>query len=88
MRSMALASAGWMAWWIYLLATHFAPQRAPSFWVLTAITTLFAAPGLLLALWCMRTRAAWMFFASLAIVANASLLVMPWIARHYMSVAR
>jgi hypothetical protein len=87
MRSMALASAGWMAWWIYLFATHFTPELAPGFWVLTALTTLFAAPGLVLALWCVRSRIAWMFFALLPILANASLLALPWIARHYLPAA-
>jgi hypothetical protein len=85
MRSMALASVGWMSWWIYLFATHFAPHLAPGFWVLTAISTLFAAPGLLLGLWCIRARKAWLFFALIPVIANASLLALPWIARHYVA---
>ncbi|MFT5830222.1 MAG: hypothetical protein ACI9D0_000805 [Bacteroidia bacterium] len=38
-----------------------------------------AVPGLLLALMTVRAKRSWLPFAAVAVFANASLLVMPWL---------
>ena len=82
---MVLASLGWTCWWIFLFAERFAPHVSSAFWVLTSLSTLFAAPGLVFALWSVRARKAWLFFTAIAVAANAGLLAMPWIARHFLA---
>ena len=83
MKSMTLAALGWGVWWAGLVLARFAPGIAPDFLsgrtLITALSFACAIPGLVLALGTVRAKRSWLPFAALAIFANASLLVMPWL---------
>ncbi len=80
---MTLAALGWGVWWAGLVLARFAPGIAPDFLsgrtLITALSFACAIPGLVLALGTVRAKRSWLPFAALAIFANASLLVMPWL---------
>lgn len=73
---MTLASAGWGVWWIVLFLHRFA-EIDPDVRVPGAISTVFAVLGLLVALVTIRAQRSWILFASIPVVANASLLFVP-----------
>ncbi len=83
MQSMSLAALGWGVWWVGLFLARFAPWLAPDFLsgrtLITALSVLCALPGLLLAILTLRARRSWMPFALLAIFANGSLLLLPFL---------
>jgi hypothetical protein len=85
MLSMTLASLGWACWWSYLVFEHFAPHVDQAFWIASALGSGFAAFGLVAGLLCLRAKRAWVLLASVALIANASLLALPWIARALMA---
>ncbi|MAB79013.1 MAG: hypothetical protein CMJ89_06620 [Planctomycetes bacterium] len=80
MISMTLASLGWGTWWVMLFLHRFAPSLEPGLTAPNAISTLFAIPGLLLALATLRARRSWIAFALVPLFANASLLLVPTLA--------
>jgi len=77
MLSMMLASLGWGVWWITLALRKFAPQSAPSLETAGWIAAGIAAFGLLVAIWTIRAKAAWILITLIPLFANASLLAMP-----------
>lgn len=80
---MILATIGWGTWWCVLLLHRLAPTTAVPLWIPTAIATPFALLGLLVAIWTLRARRAWILFALAPLFANASLLLVPWLVREW-----
>lgn len=79
MASMCLASLGWGSWWITVFLMRYAPGIAPGVATTGWFAGTFAAFGLLLALWSVRARGAWLLFTLVPIFANASLFLVPWL---------
>jgi hypothetical protein len=81
MQSMTLATLGWGVWWVGLLLARFAPWLAPDFLsgrtLVTTLSSILAALGLVLALLTVRAKRSWLPFAAVAIFANLSLLLLP-----------
>jgi hypothetical protein len=81
MVSMSLATIGWAAWWLALIAVKLAPSKGAALVVgATAVSVPFAFLGLLLAAVTLRARRTWILFVMVPLFANGSLLVMPWLA--------
>jgi hypothetical protein len=80
MVSMSLATLGWTAWWIALLVAKLAPS-----WVdgVALAATVVASPcallGLMIAAVTLRARRTWILFVTIPLIANGSLLAMPWL---------
>jgi hypothetical protein len=79
MLSMTFASLGWGTWWLLLLGKKLA-EDDPGIFLPSVVSTVFAVLGLGVALLTLRARRAWMLFALIPMLANASLLAMPWLA--------
>lgn len=79
MLSMALASLGWGVWWCEFALRHFVPESAPSLAVAAWFASAFALLGLLVAIWTIRAKAAWLMITMVPMLANASLLALPWL---------
>jgi len=77
MLSMILASLGWGVWWIEVFLTRFAPEHAPSLHTTALVGGAFALPGLLVAVWTIRAKAAWILITLVPLCANLSLLALP-----------
>ena len=77
---MTLASLGWGTWWIVLFLRKLAPDIAPGILVPSVISTVFAVLGLSVAVLTFRARRSWMLFVTIPLVANVSLLCIPWLA--------
>jgi len=77
---MILATLGWGTWWCVLIAHHFAPQRELSLALPSILSTTLAASGLLVAILTLRARRSWVLFTLAPLFANASLLLVPWLA--------
>lgn len=77
MLSMICASLGWGVWWTTFALRRFAPDWAPSLELSGWIAATIAAFGLLVAIWTIRARAAWLLITLVPLFANASLLAMP-----------
>ena len=86
MLSMTCASLGWGTWWILLFVKKLAGV-APGLFVPTIFSTVFAILGLGVALLTLRARRSWFLFALIPVLANASLLAMPWLAAELTSQA-
>lgn len=80
MLAMTLATLGWATWWVSLALHRLWPAGAPGSAATETVTILFAVPGMLASLLTLRAKKAWVFFATVAFFANASLLAMPWLA--------
>lgn len=74
---MICASLGWGVWWITFALRRFAPEWAPSLELSGWIAAGIAAFGLLVAIWTIRAKAAWLLITLVPLFANASLLAMP-----------
>ena len=79
MVSMTLASLGWGTWWMVLFSRRLF-DYTPALAIPGTVSTIFAVLGLLVAVWCFRARRSWMFFVMIPMLANLSLLAMPWLA--------
>ena len=77
---MSLASLGWGTWWVLLFVKKLFGVRPDSLYIQGVISTVFAVLGLLVALWCVRARRSWLLFVMIPILANFSLLFVPWLA--------
>jgi len=82
--SMMLATLGWGTWWCVLLLHHFAPGTEIQLGLPTVLSTTAAALGLGVAILTLRARRAWILFALFPLFANASLLLVPWLARDFL----
>ncbi len=80
MVSMTLASLGWGTWWVLLFTKKLFGVRPESLFVPSLISTVFAVTGLVYALWCIRAQRSWLVFVMIPILANLSLLFLPWFA--------
>ena len=76
---MSMASLGWAVWWTTLLILRFAPDTHPDLRIIEWVAGACAAIGFLAALWCFRAKLAWLLIMSIALFANGSLFLMPWI---------
>jgi len=81
MLSICLASLGWGTWWVAAFLSRFAPDLAPGFALTSWIAGVFASLGLLVALFTIRARRIWLLFTLVLLLANASLLLVPLVAR-------
>ncbi|MBL8858079.1 MAG: hypothetical protein JNL28_06230 [Planctomycetes bacterium] len=79
MFSMSLASLGWAVWWTTLVILRFSPRTHLDLRIIEWTAGTIAAVGFLAALWCFRAKLAWLLIMSIALFANGSLLMMPWI---------
>ena len=79
MLSMTFASLGWGTWWILLFVKKLAGV-SPGLLIPSIISTVFAIAGLLVAVVTIRARRAWLLFVTIPVLANASLLFLPWLA--------
>ena len=85
---MTLAALGWGVWWTGLLVARLAPELAASLvpdWLpgrllVALLAELFAVPGLFLAIWTFRAQRSWLPFTAIAVFANLSLVLLPWLA--------
>jgi len=80
MLSMTLASAGWGTWWVMAFVHRFAPSWQPGLAWPSALSTAFALTGLGIALLTLRARRSWILFALVPLLANGSLLLVPYLA--------
>lgn len=76
---MSMASLGWAVWWVTLVLARFAPNARPDLRVTEWAAGVFAVIGFAAALWAFRAKLAWLLIMAIALFANGSLLVMPWI---------
>jgi len=76
---MICASLGWGCWWLHFTMLRFAPEALHSRAPAAALAACFGGAGLLLAIWTLRARRSWLLFVGVALLANASLLALPWI---------
>jgi hypothetical protein len=74
---MVLASLGWGVWWIEVCLARFAPEYAPSLRTTALVGGAFALPGLLVAIWTIRAKAAWILITLVPLLANLSLIALP-----------
>lgn len=74
---MCLASVGWGAFWVMAVWTRLAPQSAPSIESVCWFSGIFAAFGLMAAIFSIRARLAWILFTLIPLFANGSLLLLP-----------
>lgn len=79
MLSMILATSGWGLWWLVLALRRFAPEWYPGLGTVYWITTAATSIGLFLAIFTVRARLIWVLLPAVPILANASLLALPWI---------
>jgi hypothetical protein len=77
MLSMVLASLGWGVWWIEVFLARVAPEHAPSLRATALAGGAFALPGLLVAVWTLRAKAAWILITLVPLCANLSLIALP-----------
>ena len=78
---MTLASLGWGAWWVALFLRWLGPEWSPGIGPPSVVGSVFAAGGLGLALFAVRAQRSWLMFILIPLMANASLLVLPWMAK-------
>lgn len=81
MISMTLATGAMGVWGVTVVALRVVPEWVPDFWVVFAVASLFALPGLLLGLFTIRSRFSWLLFALVPVCANLMLIVMPLLVR-------
>lgn len=79
--SMVFATIGWAVWWLAAALLRFAPEWAPGFLTVSITASVFAVPGLLLAIFSFRGRQSWMLLAFVPLFANGALLALPSILR-------
>ena len=79
MFSMSMATLGWGIWWITLVLAHFVPDLRPELRITEWGAGACGVIGLLAAFWAFRAKLAWILIMSIAVFANGSLLLMPWI---------
>jgi hypothetical protein len=77
---MILATLGWGTWWIILFLHRYAPDVEVPLLVPSVVSSILAGTGLLVAVLTLRARRAWILFALAPLFANASLLLVPWLA--------
>lgn len=77
---MTLATFGAAVWGAALLWMRVDPASAPSLGATWMVSSAFTAPGFLLAFLTLRARTAWLLFASIPLLANGMMLVLPWVA--------
>lgn len=77
MLSMVLASLGWGVWWIEVFLARVAPEYAPSLRTTALVGGAFALPGLVVAIWTIRAKAAWILITLVPLLANLSLIALP-----------
>jgi hypothetical protein len=82
MVSMSLATWALGVWAVTLLLMDFAPGWAPTWGIATALSAVFALPGLALALLTLRAKRSWFLVAMVPVLANTMVLLLPWVARH------
>ena len=78
-RSMVLATIGWGGWWVFAVLRRTVPDLTPPRMAPALFGCVFGIAGLAFALWSLRAQRAWFAFTAIAIFANASLIVFPWI---------
>lgn len=76
---MSMATLGWGIWWITLVIAHFVPSAQPDVRFTGWGAGICGAIGFLAAIWAFRAKLAWLLIMSIALFANGSLLLMPWI---------
>lgn len=74
---MCMATVGWGSWWFTALTMKLAPAIAPDPRTTTWFASVFGVFGLLLALWSVRARLAWLLFTIVPLFANGTLLFFP-----------
>ncbi len=80
MMSMSLASLAWGCWWLDLVLMRFVPDVVPSFALMATLASLIAVVGVGVGLFSLRGRnAVWLGIAMIPILANASLLALPYL---------
>lgn len=79
MFSMSMASLGWGVWWITLVLARFVPDAKPDLRITEWAAGACAFLGFVAALWAFRAKLAWLLIVAIALFANGSLFLMPWI---------
>lgn len=80
---MTLASLGWGVWWVALVAHRLKPDFMPPLGLVGSVSCAFAIFGLGVAVLTLRAQRAWLYFALVPLLANAGLLLVPWLATEY-----
>jgi hypothetical protein len=78
MLAMTLATLGWGTWWVALFLHHVGVEIVLD--VPSVVSVVFALAGLGVALLTLRARRSWIVFTLVPLFANASLLLVPWLA--------
>ena len=79
---MTLATWAMAVWGVTLALMDFAPRWAPPLSWAAALSSLFALPGLVLAVLTLRAKRSWFLVAMVPVAANGMALVLPWLALH------
>ena len=85
MLSMSLASLGWGTWWVALFLRVSLPEMAFGLRVPGAVSVLFGLCGLGVAVFTLRAKRSWLLFTLIPLLANASLLFVPWFASRWLA---
>ncbi len=80
MVSMTLATAALSVWGLTLVLLELAPGLAPGWKPTFVCSSLFALPGLFLAVLTLRAKRNWFLVALVPVLANALLLFLPLLA--------
>ena len=75
-----MATGAMAVWGVTLVLLDFAPAWAPSWRLAMGLSSLFAVPGLALALLTIRAKRSWFLVAMVPVTANGMALVLPWVA--------
>ena len=68
----------WAYWWTAVFLSSRVPEWAPSLDVTRAVSSTFALFGLLTALFSLRAKLAWILITLVPLLANCSLLAIPY----------
>jgi hypothetical protein len=76
---MSLATLGWGLWWSALAWHRRFPDNPTNWIVIYTATCCLAGVGMFYAFFTLRAKRSWVIMATLALVANLGLFVVPWV---------
>ena len=79
MAAMILATLGWGGWWMTFFLMRLAPGIAPGPQFAVWWGAALGAVGMVIAFFTIRARRVWVLFALIALFANGTLLLAPWL---------
>ncbi len=78
---MTLATLGWGFWWLAVILASRFPETAPSMDLTQVVSSTFAVAGIMIGLFTLRAKLAWILICFVPLGANVNLLVMPFLVQ-------